>query len=229
MAAGTSPSSGSPPSATRAAGRVGSIAATGVTSASSRASDPGRAVLDEHEDGRVRAAGDQARDAACSVGVADRAGQLARGEAGEPALALLGRAGVLDQRRREHGRQERDGGDGAPELLAEDRELDRAEALAAVLLGDGDAGPAELGELLPEAVVGAAGLGVLADALGVGAVRRAARARCAGSRAGRRSVRSPCHATAFSRGRPRTRSATMFLSTSVVPPSIELPRARSSS
>ena len=31
------------------------------------------------------------------------------------------------------------------------------------------------------------------------------------------------------RGRPRTRSATMFLRISVVPPSIELPRARSSS
>ena len=31
------------------------------------------------------------------------------------------------------------------------------------------------------------------------------------------------------RGRPSTRSATMFFSTSVVPPSIVLPRARSSS
>jgi hypothetical protein len=30
-------------------------------------------------------------------------------------------------------------------------------------------------------------------------------------------------------GSPSTRPATMFLSTSVVPPSIELPRARSSS
>ena len=37
------------------------------------------------------------------------------------------------------------------------------------------------------------------------------------------------YAAAFSRGRPSTRSATMFLSTSVVPPSIELPRERSSS
>jgi hypothetical protein len=79
---------------------------------------------------------------------------------------------VLDQRRREHRGQERDGRDGAPELLAEDRELDRAEALTAVLLGDCDARPAELGELLPQAVVAAAGLGVLADALRVRAARQ---------------------------------------------------------
>ena len=37
------------------------------------------------------------------------------------------------------------------------------------------------------------------------------------------------YAAAFNRGRPSTRSATMFLRISVVPPSIELPRARSSS
>ena len=44
------------------------------------------------------------------------------------------------------------------------------EALAAVLLGDGDAGPAELRQLAPQALVGAARLGVLAHALGPGAV-----------------------------------------------------------
>ena len=37
------------------------------------------------------------------------------------------------------------------------------------------------------------------------------------------------YAATLSRGSPRTRSATMFLSTSVVPPSIVLPRARSCS
>ncbi len=41
--------------------------------------------------------------------------------------------------------------------------------------------------------------------------------------------KSIAYAVTFMRGRPSTRSATMFLSTSVVPPSIVLPRARSSS
>ena len=136
---------------------------------------------------------------------------------------------MLDQRRGEHGGQERDGRDRAAELLAQDRQLDGAEPLAAVLLGDGDAGPAELAELLPQRVVGAARLGVLAHAL-----RRGARAEQLAGGAldvalvvGEPEVHG--YATAFSRGRPSTRSATMFLSTSVVPPSIELPRARSSS
>jgi hypothetical protein len=56
-------------------------------------------------------------------------------------------------------------GDGAPQLLAQDGELDRAEALAAVLLGDGDARPAELGQLAPQRVVDTGGLGVLAHPL----------------------------------------------------------------
>ena len=43
-----------------------------------------------------------------------------------------------------------------------------------------------------------------------------------------KSILSP-YAVAFSRGRPSTRSATMFFSTSVVPPSRVLPLARSSS
>ena len=121
------------------------------------------------------------------------------------------------------------GRDGAPELLAQDRQLDRAEALAAVLLGDGDAGPAELAELLPQRLVGAGGLRVLAHALGAGAraEQLAGGALDVALVVGEPEVHG--YATAFSRGRPSTRSATMFLSTSVVPPSIELPRARSSS
>src|SRR4051812_25502656 len=73
---------------------------------------------------------------------------------------------MLDQRRSEHRRQERDGRDAAAELLAEDRQLDGAQALAALLLRHGDAGPAELGQLLPQRIVDAASLRVLADALG---------------------------------------------------------------
>ncbi len=52
-------------------------------------------------------------------------------------------------------------------LLGEDHRLDRAEALAAVLLGKRDAGPSELADLAPQTVVvGAVGLGELADLLG---------------------------------------------------------------
>ena len=168
------------------------------------------------------------------VGAARRAHQLAGREAGQPALALGLRAGVLQQRRGEHRGQEGHRGDAAPELLAEDRQLDPAQALAAVLLGDRDAGPPELAELAPQRVVGPARLGVLAHALGPGAVgeQLAGRALDVALVVGQSEVHVallPYAAAAFSRGSPSTRSATMFLSTSVVPPSIVLPRARSSS
>ena len=78
-------------------------------------------------------------------------------------------------------------------------------------------------------LVGGARLGVLAHALGAGAVGQqvAGGALDLALVVGVSEVHG--YATAFSRGRPSTRSATMFLSTSVVPPSIVLPRARSSS
>ena len=86
------------------------------------------------------------------TGAAGDTPELVHGAAGADVIVvvedggarLLEGARVLDQRRGQHGGQERDGRDGAAELLAEDRELDGAEALAAVLLGDGDARPAEL-------------------------------------------------------------------------------------
>ena len=97
-----------------------------------------------------------------------------------------------------------------------------------MLLGDRDARPAELAQLLPERLVGGAGLGVLADALGAGALGQ----QLAGGALDLALVvgEPEVHQTAtFRRGRPSTRSATMFLSTSVVPPSIVLPRARRNS
>ena len=101
-----------------------------------------------------------------------------------------------------------------------------------MLLGDRDAGPAELGQLAqlgPKPVVGRSGLGRGAHGLPSGA-RGEQLARGALDVLlvlGEPEVHG--YAEAFSRGRPSTRSATMFLSTSVVPPSIELPRARRSS
>src|SRR5207245_6097004 len=84
----------------------------------------------------------------------------------QEALVLLRRARVLDQRARQHAREERDRRDGAAELFAQDRELDAAHALAAVALGERDAGPAELTQLAPQLLVAAPRLGVLAHALG---------------------------------------------------------------
>ena len=76
-----------------------------------------------------------------------------------------------------------------------------------------------------------AGLGVLAHALGLARVGEqvAGGALDLALVVGEAEVHGLLYAAAFSRGRPSTRSATMFLSTSVVPPSIVLPRARSSS
>ena len=103
--------------------------------------------------------------------------------------------------------------------------LDDPESLAAVLLVDKDARPAELGHLLPGVVVVVAGLGQLAHALGLEA-------------RGEQLVRGALdrllvvrevevHGVYLSFGRPSTRSAMMFFRISVVPPSIELARERS--
>ena len=119
-----------------------------------------------------------------------------------------------------------------PSSSASRPQLDGAEALAAVLLGDRDARPAELAQLRPQRVVGRPRLGVLAHALGLGALGQQLPrgALDVALVVGQSEVHvRASYAAALSRGRPSTRSATMFLSTSVVPPSIVLPRARSSS
>ena len=98
------------------------------------------------------------------------------------------------------------------------------------------------------ALVHGARLGVLAHALGLRALgqqlaRRALDLALVLRQAEVHQLRDPAggarrakhikigahHAATFRRGSPSTRSATMFLSTSVVPPSIVLPRARISS
>ena len=114
-----------------------------------------RGVDDDHDVGAGRV-GDQ------RVGGAERAAQLAGCEAGQPALLLGGRAGVLDRQRGERAAQERHRARVA-ELLEQDAELDDAEPLAAVLLADRDAGPAQLAQLARERVVVGARLGGLAD------------------------------------------------------------------
>src|ERR1700693_4324598 len=135
---------------------------------------------------------------------------------------------MLDHGRCHRAWKERHRRERAAELLAQDRQLDLPETLAAVLLRDGDPRPAELRELTPQRRVGSARLAVLAH------VRRA---RALGEHVARGALdlalvvcEAEVHqAATFSRGRPSTRSATMFVRTSVVPPSIVLPRARSSS
>src|SRR4051812_36380119 len=83
-----------------------------------------------------------------------------RGGAGGAArLAGGGRAGVvgaarlLEGERGERGAEERRRRAGVAELLEQDAQLDESEALAAVLLADGDARPAELAELGGQRVV----------------------------------------------------------------------------
>ena len=58
-----------------------------------------------------------------------------------------------DRQRGERAAEERRGRHRVAQLLEQHRQLDGAEALAAVLLGDRDAGPAELAQLPPQRVV----------------------------------------------------------------------------
>ena len=82
-----------------------------------------------------------------------RAAQLARRDARQPALLLLVGAGRLDHQAGRGVREERHRRQRVAELLHQDHQLDDAEPLAAVLLVDEDARPAELAELLPGVVV----------------------------------------------------------------------------
>ena len=76
------------------------------------------------------------------------------GEAGQQRLLLLLRAGVEDRGRGQRGREEWRAQQVAAHLLQHDAELAEAEALAAIGLGDVDAGEAELlVQLLPALAV----------------------------------------------------------------------------
>jgi hypothetical protein len=197
-----------PTSSAATATRIRSVAA---------AKSPGSSV----DDGTSRALGvDQ------QVGIAERAAPLPGGDVRQPSLLLLVGAGTLEHQPGTGVGEERQRRAGVAELLAEDDQLDHPEPLAAVLLGDRDARPAELGDLGPEGVVVAVAFGELADDGG---------SESRGEELPRGLldlrllvVEVESHALSYrSRGRPSTRSATMFFITSVVPPSIELARLRS--
>jgi hypothetical protein len=150
------------------------------------------------------------------------------GQAAEPALLLLGRARGLQDRGGQRGAQERHGREGEAELLGDHRELDDAQARAAVLLADRDPRPAQFAELGPQRGVLAAALRAARTAAHV--ERLSSRSRAVRLMSYWSSERSNSMGVSYrARGRASTRSATMFLRISVVPPSIELPRARMSS
>src|SRR5207248_2585093 len=107
------------------------------------------------------------------------------------------------------------------ELLLHDRQLDLPELLASAALLDEDPGPPQLGHLAPDRVVVLAALRQLAQLLRL----EAGREELARRRLDRLLVVGVVEVHR-SRGRPSTRSATMFLRISVVPPSIEFARAR---
>ena len=79
----------------------------------------------------------------------DRTDDRAVGEAGQETVGRRSRRG-REHGARDHRRDERPGGDGAPELLDHDDQLAQAEARPAVGLGEVEAEPAEPGHVRPE-------------------------------------------------------------------------------
>src|SRR3954453_10845193 len=148
---------------------------------------------------------------------------LALGDRRQPLGPLLRGAGRPDRERRGDGRQQRRRRERVAELLLQDGQLHHAESEAAVVLGDHERRPAELGDRAP-LLVGEAAL-VLEreppDLLG----RIAAREELASRLLDRLLVVGELEPHRIL-GSPSTRSATMFLRISVVPPSIEFARAR---
>src|SRR5262245_8752595 len=168
--------------------------------------------------------GQVAEEGALTVGeAAEGAGRLAGGELLQPLGALFVRPGGRDDEGGAGAAEERRRGAGDPTLLEQDGELHHAESLATVLLGDRDAGPPELRDLLPETVVVGAGLRELPHLLRLEA-------------GGEELVCGPLDLLLLvvqvevhgylSLGSPKTRSAMMFFRTSVVPPSMEFARER---
>ena len=183
-----------------------------MTSASSAAEHRRRAVLfDQHDHLRLRAADHELRPPSTAVPSAPIVSPEA--SPGSQRSRCSGVPAVLDHRRRQRTRQERHRSERAAELLAQDRQLDRAEALAAVLLRDRDPRPAQLAQLAPQLVVRARPPPRARAPARAWPARPAARAPCAGSRAGRPSGRSPwirprpSAAGDRARARPRCSSA----------------------
>ena len=102
------------------------------------------------------------------AGVPERrdAAQLAGGQRPQAALALLVGAAERERQAGDRVREQRRGRQRVAHLLEEHGEVDDPEALAAPLLGQRQAGPAELGHLLPVGLLEAGlGVGELADPL----------------------------------------------------------------
>jgi len=110
--------------------------------------------LEQHHHGRAVGVGGQ-------LGGADAGGQLPRDQAGQPACPLLVRPARFDHRGRHRAGEKRGRRARIAELLEQHGKLHRPQALAAVLLRDGDPGPAELDDLTPQALVVALGVGGL--------------------------------------------------------------------
>ena len=183
-----------------------------------------RVIAVEHDDDRG------ADDIGGQLGAAHAGGQLAGHQAGQPAPALLIAAAGLDDRGGHRSGQKRRRRARIAELLGQHRELDSPQVLSAVLLSDGDPRPAELDDLAPQLGLVGVALSRFADPRH----RRAVGEQLVGDALDLLLVFGQIEihlANPFQRalGSPSTRSATMFLSTSVVPPSIVLPRARSNS
>src|SRR5205085_11314284 len=119
-------------------------------------------------------------------------------------------------------REQRAGSERIPHLLLDHHQLDRAETETPVGLRHDHPGPAELRELAP-LLVGRTLLVLGQGAHGLGLV--AGRQELLGRALDRLLIVGELEVHRI-RGRPSTRSATMFLRISVVPPSIELARAR---
>ena len=79
----------------------------------------------------------------------ERSRGRAVGEPGQQALLLLGAAALLDDRRRQHGREERARRHLAAELIEHDHQLRQSRPGPAVLLGQVDPEPTQIGHFAP--------------------------------------------------------------------------------
>ena len=77
------------------------------------------------------------------------------GEPGQQASLLLGAAALLDERRRQHGREERTRRNLAAELVEDDHQLRQSRPGPAILLGQVDPEPTQISHFAP---VGGSGL-----------------------------------------------------------------------
>ena len=206
-----------------ASGRVIGALAVGLHTA------PGAAYATVRADGGVRGAG-------CGVQAhGERADHAPGRQALEQVPAV--RAGQQRLGRDDGARQVRHGSDRAPQLLQDDRCFAVGRALAAPVLGDQQPGEAHaVGEGLPQGrVVRGVRLGagehgrrvaVVGEQVPDGGAERLFLLRVQKIAHRARSFQATSLSVRGSAGRPRTRSATMFSRTSLVPPSMLLPLER---